>query len=334
MEKLLTIPHRAAHGLCIVNGIRDCIHWRSGRDWSNEFVYGLGQGSSFGYIRVKNAKPPRQVYWGAATPRQHEYLAELLGGNHTVIENRTFRFAWGEACKAVKAGTPPVLGPLDMFFLPYYEHIYHKRHIPIHYVLLVGYDDSNAYVHDTDRDDVQTIPLDELQLSWNVNVPAMGKKNRLAIFDIPQDSASTGVLIRKSVADKCQMMLHPPVKMLGIPGMRKLTHEIVRWPGELGKEMTAACLQQVREYLNTPPDISGNHLTAARDLYITFLQEAGLMAGLDFSNPITNLQESMRIIPLIAHAIQQASLEKAADYICNVAEVEAKAYTELSEVVV
>ncbi|MEW6505973.1 MAG: hypothetical protein AB1457_18635 [Chloroflexota bacterium] len=46
---------------------------------SNEFVYGLGQGSGFAYIRVKIAKKPRQVYWGMATPRQHEYLAELLG---------------------------------------------------------------------------------------------------------------------------------------------------------------------------------------------------------------------------------------------------------------
>ena len=334
MDNQLTIPHRNAHGLCIVNGIRDYIHWRSSRDWSNEFVYGLGQGSSFAYIRVKNAKPPRQVYWGAATPHQHEYLAGLLGANHTVIENRTFGFAWDKACKAVKAGTPPVLGPLDMFYLPYYEHIYRKRHIPIHYVLLVGYDNQNAYVHDTDKESAQTVPLDELKLSWNVNVPAMGKKDRLVIFDIPKELAPNEVLIRKSIADKCQMMLHPPVNMLGIPGMKKLAHEIVRWPVEIGEEMAAACLQQVREYLNTPPDITGNHLTATRDLYITFLQEAGQMVGLDFTNPIANLQESMRIIPLIAHAIQHGNLEEAADYICQVAEVETKAYAELSEAVV
>jgi hypothetical protein len=334
MNHLLRIPHRVAHAQCIVNGIRDLIHWCSDRDWSNEFVYGLGQGSGFAYIRVKQAKPPRQVYWGAATPRQHEYLAELLGANYTVIENRTFGFTWDKACKAIKAGTPPVLGPLDMFFLPYYEHIYRKRHIPIHYVLLVGNDNQNAYVHDTDKESVQTIPLDELELSWNVNVPAMGKKNRLVIFDIPKELAPNKVLIRESIADKCQTMLHPPVNMLGIPGMKKLAHEIVRWHVEIGEERTAACLQQVHEYLNTPPDITGNHLTAARDLYIAFLQEAGQMAGLDFTTPIANLQESMRIIPLIAHAIQQGNLEETSDYIRQVAEVEAKAYTELNEVVV
>jgi len=39
MGQRLTIPHRQSAGLCPVNGIRDLIDWRSGRDWSNEFVY-------------------------------------------------------------------------------------------------------------------------------------------------------------------------------------------------------------------------------------------------------------------------------------------------------
>lgn len=333
MNHLLTLPHRVAHGLCIVNGIRDLIDWRSGHDLSNEFVYGLGQGSGFAYIRVKIAKPPRQAYWGMATPRQHEYLAQLLGADYTVIENRMFKFAWSKAREAVNVCTPPVLGPLDMFYLPYYEHIYRKRHIPIHYLLLVGYDNQNAYVHDTDKDSPQTIPLDELELSWNVNVPTRGKKNRLVTFGIPKKLAPNDVLIRKSVADKCQTMLHPAVNMLGIPGMKKLAYEIAHWPDELDDETTVACLQQVREYLNTPPDIAGGHLTATRDLYIAFLQEAGPMAGLDFINPIAHLHESMGIIPRLTHAIQQGDLEEAADHIRQVAEVETKAYTELSELV-
>ena len=333
MDQLLTPPHRVAHGMCIVNGIRDLIDWRSGRDWSNEFVFGLGQGSGFAYIRAKIAKPPRQVYWGMATSRQHGYLAQLLGADYTVIENRTFKFAWNKVREAVNAGTLPVLGPLDMFHLPYYGNIYHKQHIPIHYVLLVGYNDQNAYIHDTDKGSVQAIPLDELELSWNVNVPALGKKNRLMTFDIPKTLAPNDVLIRKSITDKCQTMLHPPVNMLGIPGMKKLAHEIIHWPDELGGQTTVACLLQVREYLNTPPDITGNHLTAARELYITFLQEAGPMAGLDFTNPIAHLHESMGVIPQLAHAIQQGELKEAAHCIRQVAEVETKAYTALSELV-
>ena len=185
MGHMLTIPHRRAHGMCPVNGIRDLVHWQSGKDWSNEFLYGLGQGGGFAYLRFKSADPPRQVYWGIAGPRQHKYLAELLSADYVPIENRSFKFSWRRAREAVDAGKAPVLGPLDMFHLHFYEDIYHRRHIPIHYVLLVGYEDEAAYVHDTDNDDVQTIPLDELAQAWDVNVPGLGKRNRLATFGIP-----------------------------------------------------------------------------------------------------------------------------------------------------
>ena len=93
MGDLLTVPHRRAHGMCPVNGIRDLIHLRSGRDWSNEFVWGLGQGGGFAYLRFGLADPPRQVYWGIAGPRQHEYLAGLLEADYTAIENRSFKFS-------------------------------------------------------------------------------------------------------------------------------------------------------------------------------------------------------------------------------------------------
>ena len=139
MNRLLAIPHRRAPGLCPVNGIRDLVHWCSGRAWSNQFLYGLGQGGGFVYLRFKSADPPRQVYWGVAGPRQHQYLAELLDAECTAIDKRSFNFSWKKARAAVDAGTPPVLGPLDMYYLHFYEGLYYRRHIPIHYELLVGY---------------------------------------------------------------------------------------------------------------------------------------------------------------------------------------------------
>ena len=179
MGQLLTIPHRRREGMCPVNGIRDLIQWRSGRDWSNEFVWGLGQGGGFAYLRFNAADPPRQVYTGIATPRQHRYLAELLDADFTEVENRAFKFSWSKAQEALDQGTPPVLGPLDMFHLHYYKGIFHQRHIPIHYVLLAGHENDKACVYDTDKAVVQEIPLDELRLAWDVNVPGLGKRNRL-----------------------------------------------------------------------------------------------------------------------------------------------------------
>jgi hypothetical protein len=333
MEQVLTIPHRPAHGMCPVNGVRDLVHWRAGRDWSNEFLYGLGQGGGFAYLRFSAADPPRQVYWGVAGPRQHRYLAELFEAGFSEVENRSFKFSWKKAREALEAGTPPVLGPLDMFYLHYYEGIYRKRHIPIHYVLLVGWDGERAYVHDTDKDDVQTIPLDELELAWDVHVPGLGKRNRLVTFDVPQDLPPTDTLIRKSLADQCQVMLRPPVSMVGIPAMEKVAREIARWPEELGDDVAAKCLLQVREYLNSPPDLEGDHLTGGRDLYIRFLEEAGGMAGLDVLPVVGRLRETVETIPQLAEAVHQGRLEQAASCFARIAAGEAAVYAELETLI-
>jgi len=333
MRQLLTLPHRPRDGMCPVNGIRDLVHWRAGRDWSNEVLWGLGQGGGFAYLRINPADPPRQVYWGTATPRQHRYLAELFDAGYDERENRAFKSSWLKAREAVDAGTPPVLGPLDMFHLPFYPALYHKRHIPIHYLLLVGYDDDRAYVHDTGREEVQAIALDELRQAWDVNVPGLGKRNRLVVLDVPQDLPPTGALIRRSIADECQTMLHPPISMLGIPAMKKVAREMAGWPEEFGEGVAARCLRQVREYLNSPPDVEGDHLTAGRDLYIAFLREAGGMAGLDFAAAIGRLGEALALIPEIAEAIRQNDLAQAATGFERVAAVEEAAFGELSRIV-
>lgn len=91
--------------------------------------------------------------------------------------------------------------------------------------------------------------------------------------------------------------------------------------------------RQLREYLNSPPDLEGNHLTAGRNLYIAFLQEAEAIAGLDFSEAVGHLRESISVIPELADAIHRNDLEKAAVCFDRLAEVEAEAYTKLSKII-
>jgi hypothetical protein len=200
-------------------------------------------------------------------------------------------------------------------------------------VLLVGYDNDTAYVHDTDKDAVQAIPLVDLQLAWDMNVPGLGKRNRLAIIDVPHELLPTEALIRQAILDQCRTMLHPPVSMVGIPAMKKLASEITHWPEELGEETAANCLRQVREYLNSPPDLEGDRLTAGRDLYIAFLQQAGDMSGGDFSQAVGYFQESISLIPEVAEAIQLNDLARAALGFERVAEAETRAFSALSKAV-
>jgi len=329
----LDIPHRPRDGLCPVNGLRDLVQWRTGIDWSNEFLWGLGQGGGFVYLRINPADPPRQVYWGNASSRQHEYLAGLLGAGLTATEGRSFKFAWDKAREALERGTPPVLGPLDMFNLPFCEGLYHRRHVPIHYVLLAGVNEETLAVWDTGHEEAQELELDDLRLAWDVNVPGQGKRNRVTVFEVPVELPEAGALVRQSVADQCRTMLTPPVKLLGVPAMKRLANDLPGWPAELGEDVAAACLRQLREYLNSPPDLEGDHLTAGRDLYVTFLEEAGPMAGLDFSAAIGRLRASIVVVPEVAAAIAAGDLGAAAACFARIADIETAAWDELRALV-
>lgn len=329
MVNCIKIRHLPSPGMCPINGIRDLVEWRTGKDWSNEFLFGLALGGGFAYLRFNTADPPRQVYWGNASPRQHKYLAELLSAEYYELENRSFKYTWKKAQECIENETPVVIGPLDMFHLDFYEDIYHKRHIPIHYLLLVGYEDENACIYDTGHAEMQILPLKELELAWEVNIPGMGKRNRLVTLNIPKKIGSTISLIHRSILDECKIMLQPPVSMLGIPAMEKVSREITKWPEELGKDVANRCLLQVREYLNSPPDVSGSHLTAGRDIYVTFLEQAGQMADLDFRAAIEQFQNAMQLLPSVATAIQQDDLEEVSTCFRKIAYFEKRAFTQL-----
>jgi hypothetical protein len=114
--------------------------------------------------------------------------------------------------------------------------------------------------------------------------------------------------------------------------MKKLARELPRWPQELGEDRAAASLSQVREYLNSPPDLTGDHLTAGRDLYVTFLTEAGPMVGLYFSAAADRLRTVIEIIPQLADALRDGRLEEAGGLFGRIAKEESQAYYELSEI--
>ncbi|MEI6310138.1 MAG: hypothetical protein WCP58_10915, partial [bacterium] len=75
------------------------------------------------------------------------------------------------------------------------------------------------------------------------------------------------------------------------------------------------------------------HRTAGRDLYVAFLEEAGEIAGLDFSKAVDRFREVIVTIPSLAEAIQQGRLADAAVFFGRIAEKEKEAYTELCRVV-
>ncbi|NWG11411.1 DUF4872 domain-containing protein [Candidatus Bathyarchaeota archaeon] len=247
MKKLHLLPHRVCESTCYVNGLEDVLAWK-GADYSDFLLSVVGGMAGFAYLRFKRADPPCMVYWGANPKYLMKDLATIIGFEEKAVEGRSFEFMFSRLRESLEKGQPVMAGALDMYYLHYYPDLYKKQHVPIHYVLVVGYDDEEhvVLVHDCSHKGVQKIPYEEFEKSLNVNVPGMSKKNTIRAFTLPRKLPSEFEVAKKGFAHKAKRFLNPPVKLFGIPAMRKLADEIFDWDNK-------KCFEHMATYATTPP---------------------------------------------------------------------------------
>jgi len=247
MKKLHALPHRVCESTCYVNGLEDLVAWK-GADYTDFLLSVVGGMAGFTYLRFKRADPPCMVYWGANPKYLMKDLGRIIGFEETVIEGKTFKNTFLELKKFIDNGQPVVAGALDMYYLHYYSNLYKRLHVPIHYVLVVGYDDAKrvVFVHDCSHENVQRIPYDEFEKSLDVNVLGMSKRNTLRAFALPERMPSEFEVAKKGFSYKAERFLNPPVKLFGIPAMRKLADEILAWDNK-------KCFEHMVTYATTPP---------------------------------------------------------------------------------
>jgi hypothetical protein len=247
MRKLHAIPHRVCESTCYVNGLEDLLAWKGAR-YTDFLLSVIGGMAGFAYLRFKRADPPCMVYWGANPKYLMKDLADVIGFKETVIEGKSFKFMFSHLKDLIEKDQPVMAGALDMYYLGYYPDLYRRQHVPIHYVLVVGYDDEEqvVFVHDCSHEGVQKIPYREFEDSLNVKVPGMSKKNTIRAFALPKTIPPEFKVAKKGFSSKAERFLHPPVRMFGVLAMRKLADEILEWDNE-------KCFEHMVTYATTPP---------------------------------------------------------------------------------
>lgn len=247
MKKLCSLPHKVCESTCYVNGLEDLLAWK-GADYVDFLLSVVGGMAGFAYLRFKRADPPCMVFWGANPKYLMKDLANIIGFEETVIEGKSFEYTFKRLKDFIDEGRPVVAGALDMYYLPYYKDLYRKQHVPIHYVLVVGYDDTErvVFVHDCSYAGVQVIPYDEFEKSLNIKVPGMSKKNTIRAFTLPEEIPSEFEVAKKGLSYKAERFLRPPVRLFGVPAMRKLAKEIFEWDNK-------KCFEHMVTYATTPP---------------------------------------------------------------------------------
>ncbi len=226
--KLIKLPHKVCDMTCMINGLEDMYEWKTGIRMPDRFLLYMSGMAGFIYLKHKHAATPRMILWATRASSQYERLEDIVGYRWSMAENRGFQFSLKRAKGHIDAGMPVIMGALDMYHLPYYEKFYHNIHVPIHYVLMVGYDDQRevVLVQDCGRSEVESVPYGELEQAWGVNTPGLSKKNTLFAFEFSDDIADIETIARQALRRHSDFMLNPPTSMFGLKGMRKLAREL------------------------------------------------------------------------------------------------------------
>lgn len=257
MKKIIELTHRMDDYVCMWNGVEDLYICDTGEKLPPKFFFVLSSFGSFCYMKTPKAELKRMVALGdGRTRKMYEFLAPIVGFDYKVCEYKSFEKALAKIKSEIDAGYPCMIGALDMFYLPHFEKLYHKEHIPFHYELAIGYDDEAQilYFLDCGRTDIQTIPYEELRLAFDCSYPGLSKPNTVWAVRM-QTNKGKYEIAKEAFAQKKELYLNPPVGFIGYRGFEKFIKDLPNWKNELSKEDYDKILYNMVQFFGTVPTI-------------------------------------------------------------------------------
>lgn len=195
-----------------------------GIELSEPMLFGLGEGLGFIFWNMKIMDFP--FIGGRVKPDVlTENICRNLNLELEVKETSSIKKAWQNVTGYLDKGQPVGL-KLDCYHLEYFTN---KIHFAGHYATIYGYDDSTAYLNDTNQQgrDART-SLESLALARNEKGP-MSSRNRSYVIRKKGKLTDLKVAIRKAILNNANEFLNPPIKNIGYKGILKTSTEIKKW---------------------------------------------------------------------------------------------------------
>ena len=250
---------------CESTALRDVFAYH-GIELSEPMIFGLGECLSFIYWKSKQMPFP---FVGGRAKDLSNNLCKNLNIKKQDHFSTSFKKSWNEI-KSLVDNDSPVFLKLDMFYLEYFEV---PEHFGGHCAALVGYDDENAYLADTDFDAIQKTSLKSFELARTSKYKPYPPKNYYATFEFPESLPSLEDVIIKSIRKTAKEMLNPPIRNFGVKGIKKFGEEIVKFPS-YGKSKFGSETIGVFNYLYIWLEEAGTGGSCFRNLYRDFLKES------------------------------------------------------------
>ncbi len=263
---------------CVTGSMRHVYAYHE-HDLSEDLLLGIGAGVSFSYWHFKGQLP----FLGGRgnVGRPSEEGMERTAGRRTGVD-----IAWSTTSSARKAertlleildAGQPVMIQCDMGFLPYFDFGDVDYHFGWHVVVVCGYDLATRQVLVADRDEaLHPVSMEDLARARGSTFKPFPPQHKWYTFDFRQKRQPTAGEVRQAIAEQAGMMLEPPIRNIGVPGIRKAALMIPKWPRTLGADEVRGTLFNAHLFIH-PEGGTGGGLF--RTMFSRFLREAAEITG-------------------------------------------------------
>jgi len=220
---------------CGSTSLRDIFEFH-GRKFSEEMVFGLNCGLGFVYWPAKGAVPP--IFVGGLGSRGIEDICRILGIKWEKKTTTSTKKAW-QAVKELIDNDVPVMLQVDMFYLDYFRG--KTGHFGGHAVVLAGYDEERreAYVTDVHNEKIEAkrredrlfvTSLESLAKARISTFKPFPPRNAWCTFAFPRELTPLNKAIKMALKTNAERFLNPPIRNLGIKGIRRFANQVIKWP--------------------------------------------------------------------------------------------------------
>ncbi|MFQ6060606.1 MAG: BtrH N-terminal domain-containing protein [Thermoplasmata archaeon] len=236
---------------------------------SEEMVFGLGGGLGFIYWYQKQMPAPLV---GGRYGKKYDPLensCKRIGGNATLAYTTSAKKGYNQLKELLREGEPAVTF-VDMYYLRYMV-LPEEAHFGAHTILVYGLDEDEDRVYVSDRSvKPLSMTIEDLMKARNSKYKPWPPMNMLVKIEYPTEVADLSNGIRDSIRESTGMMLHPPIKNIGLAGMQKWASLVTKWPRDFKGLALFNCLFNVFIYI----EIGGTGGSSFRPMYAQFLDEA------------------------------------------------------------
>jgi hypothetical protein len=259
---------------CVTGSMRH-VYVFNDHNVSEEMLLGLGGGVSFIYWHQKGTAP---FLGGRGSPRPS---LEEVAGRRTGVAIEPHITSSGrkaeQALLAMLGAGQAVMLQVDMGYLPYFDFGGSDYHFGGHAVVACGYDPEARQVLIADRDEeLHPVSMEDLEQARGSTHKPFPPKHKWYTFDFTHKRPPTASEVRQAILEQAQPMLEPPIRNIGVEGIRKAARAVVRWPDSMDDKALRWAL--FNAYIFISP-VGGSGGGAFRYMFSRFLREAAEITG-------------------------------------------------------